>query len=162
MDVGLTPYADTPFNEASFPLKTLEYFSAGLPVVSTDLPGSRWLRDDLARSEPAAVSELIALTSDEAEFVAAVRRLATEPGAAGTAVPAKEMRAKAARGKAGSPKTGRAKVGRATAADANAARAASARAFAAQHTWGRRAEVLAAATGLRAPQPTAHEAQVRV
>ena len=87
IDVGLTPYADTPFNEASFPLKTLEYFSAGLPVVSTDLPGSRWLRDDLARSEPAAVSELIALTSDEAEFVAAVRRLATEPGAAGTAVP---------------------------------------------------------------------------
>ena len=94
--------------------------------------------------------------------MAAVRRLATEPGPASTAVPAKEMRAKAARAKAGSPKTGRAMVGRATAADANAARAASARAFAAQHTWERRAEVLAAATGLRALQATAHEeAQVR-
>ena len=56
IDVGLTPYADTPFNQASFPMKTLEYFSAGLPVVSTDLPGSRWLRDDLARSEPAATA----------------------------------------------------------------------------------------------------------
>jgi teichuronic acid biosynthesis glycosyltransferase TuaH len=162
MDVGLTPYADTPFNQASFPLKTLEYFSAGLPVVSTDLPGARWLRDGLARSEPAAASQLIALASDETEFVAAVLRLATEPGAAGAAVPAKEMRAKAARAGAARPKTGRARAGRATAADANAARAASARAFAAQHTWERRAEALAAATGLRALQATAHEeAQVR-
>jgi teichuronic acid biosynthesis glycosyltransferase TuaH len=158
MDVGLTPYADTPFNQASFPLKTLEYLGAGLPVVSTDLPGSRWLRDDLARSEPAAVSQLIALASDEAGFVSAVRRLASEPGAPGAAVPAQETRGKAARARAGSQKTGRARAGRATAADGNAARAASARAFAARHTWGRRAEVLAAATGLRAPQPTAHEA----
>jgi teichuronic acid biosynthesis glycosyltransferase TuaH len=44
LDVGLTPYADTPFNRASFPLKTLEYLAAGLPVVSTDLPASRRLR----------------------------------------------------------------------------------------------------------------------
>jgi teichuronic acid biosynthesis glycosyltransferase TuaH len=113
MDVGLTPYDDTPFNQASFPMKTLEYFSADLPVVSTDLPGSRWLRDDLARSEPAAVSELIALTSDEAEFVAAVRRLA-----AGSGTPA------------------------------TAARAEVARSFAAQHSWQRRAETLAAVIGL--------------
>lgn len=41
--VGLTPYADTPFNRASFPLKTLEYLAAGLPVVSTDLPSVKWL-----------------------------------------------------------------------------------------------------------------------
>jgi teichuronic acid biosynthesis glycosyltransferase TuaH len=149
MDVGLTPYADTPFNQASFPLKTLEYLGAGLPVVSTDLSSSRWLRDDLASSEPAAVSQLIALAGDEAGFVSAVRRLASEPGAPGAAVPA--------RARAGSQKTGRATAGRATAADANAARAASARAFAARHTWERRAEVLAAAIGLRAPQPTAHD-----
>jgi teichuronic acid biosynthesis glycosyltransferase TuaH len=43
MTVGLTPYRDTRFNRASFPLKTLEYLSAGLPVVSTDLPSVRWL-----------------------------------------------------------------------------------------------------------------------
>ncbi|MGY1631526.1 glycosyltransferase [Geodermatophilus sp. SYSU D01186] len=47
IDVGLTPYADTPFNWASFPLKTLEYLAAGLPVVSTDLPATRWLGTDL-------------------------------------------------------------------------------------------------------------------
>lgn len=41
--VGLTPYADTAFNRASFPLKTLEYLAAGLAVVSTDMPAARWL-----------------------------------------------------------------------------------------------------------------------
>jgi glycosyltransferase involved in cell wall biosynthesis len=46
MDVGLTPYRDTAFNRASFPLKTLEYLAAGLPVVSTDLPAARWLGTD--------------------------------------------------------------------------------------------------------------------
>lgn len=43
MDVGLVPYRDDPFNRASFPLKTLEYLAAGLPVISTELPASRWL-----------------------------------------------------------------------------------------------------------------------
>ncbi|WP_157571535.1 glycosyltransferase [Nocardioides alkalitolerans] len=38
MKVGLTPYTDTPFNRASFPLKTLEYLAAGRAVVSTPLP----------------------------------------------------------------------------------------------------------------------------
>lgn len=36
--VGLTPYADTAFNRASHPLKTLEYLAAGRPVVATPLP----------------------------------------------------------------------------------------------------------------------------
>jgi teichuronic acid biosynthesis glycosyltransferase TuaH len=49
MDVGITPYADTQFNRASFPLKTLEYLAAGKPVVSTDLPAVRWLDTDLIR-----------------------------------------------------------------------------------------------------------------
>lgn len=44
--VGLTPYVDSEFNRASFPLKTLEYLAAGLAVVSTDLPASRWLATD--------------------------------------------------------------------------------------------------------------------
>ena len=44
--VGLVPYTDTQFNRASFPLKTLEYLAAGLPVVSSDLPSVRWLATD--------------------------------------------------------------------------------------------------------------------
>lgn len=38
ISVGLTPYADTVFNRRSYPLKTLEYLSAGIPVVSTTVP----------------------------------------------------------------------------------------------------------------------------
>jgi teichuronic acid biosynthesis glycosyltransferase TuaH len=47
--VGLTPYVNTPFNQASFPLKTLDYLAAGLPVVSTDLDASRWLATEHIR-----------------------------------------------------------------------------------------------------------------
>ena len=43
MDVGLVPYADSAFNRASFPLKTLEYLAAGRAAVATDLPAMRWL-----------------------------------------------------------------------------------------------------------------------
>ena len=49
MDVGLTPYADNAFNRASFPLKTLEYLAAGLPVVATDLPANDYLAKGLVR-----------------------------------------------------------------------------------------------------------------
>ena len=49
MDVGLTPYVDTDFNRSSFPLKTLEYLAAGVPVVSTDLPAVRDLSTSLVR-----------------------------------------------------------------------------------------------------------------
>lgn len=45
--VGLTPYLDSSFNRSSFPLKTLEYLAAGLPVVSSDLPSARALGTDL-------------------------------------------------------------------------------------------------------------------
>lgn len=44
---GITPYTDSPFNRASFPLKTLEYLAAGLAVVSTDMPSARWLNTNL-------------------------------------------------------------------------------------------------------------------
>jgi glycosyltransferase involved in cell wall biosynthesis len=37
LSVGLTPYADSTFNRRSFPLKTLEYLAAGIPVVCTDV-----------------------------------------------------------------------------------------------------------------------------
>lgn len=47
IDVGVVPYADSPFNRGSFPLKALEYLAAGRAVVSTDLPAIRWLATDL-------------------------------------------------------------------------------------------------------------------
>jgi teichuronic acid biosynthesis glycosyltransferase TuaH len=43
MAVGITPYTDSAFNRASFPLKTLEYLAYGLRVVSTVLPANEWL-----------------------------------------------------------------------------------------------------------------------
>jgi teichuronic acid biosynthesis glycosyltransferase TuaH len=47
IDVGLTPYVDSAFNRASFPLKTLEYLAAGRGVVATPLPAHHWLGTDL-------------------------------------------------------------------------------------------------------------------
>lgn len=61
MAVGVTPYADSPFNRASFPLKTLEYLAAGRGAVSTDLPAVRWLDTNLVRiagDVPAFLAEL--------------------------------------------------------------------------------------------------------
>jgi teichuronic acid biosynthesis glycosyltransferase TuaH len=77
MDVGITPYLRTDFNRASFPLKTLEYLGAGLPVVVADIPASRWLLDDLERvlgREAAQAHIAVAVTRED--FVAQVRRLA--------------------------------------------------------------------------------------
>jgi teichuronic acid biosynthesis glycosyltransferase TuaH len=42
-EVGLLPYNHSRFNRGSFPLKTLEYLAAGLPVVATGLPAITWL-----------------------------------------------------------------------------------------------------------------------
>jgi teichuronic acid biosynthesis glycosyltransferase TuaH len=50
VDVGLTPYVDDEFNRASFPLKTLEYLSAGRPVVSTPLPAVERLGSESIRT----------------------------------------------------------------------------------------------------------------
>lgn len=62
MSVGLTPYADNVFNQASFPVKTLDYLAVGLPVVSTDLPATRWLD-----------TSLITTARSNTDFVAKVR-----------------------------------------------------------------------------------------
>ncbi|OMH23858.1 hypothetical protein BKD30_10835 [Tersicoccus phoenicis] len=59
--VGLTPYRQDRFNRASFPLKTLDYLSAGVPVVSTDLPASRWLS-----------SKWVHVAENQQDFIAAV------------------------------------------------------------------------------------------
>ncbi|GAB3493912.1 glycosyltransferase [Amycolatopsis cihanbeyliensis] len=73
-DVGLTPYADTRFNRASFPLKTLEYLAAGKPVVSTALPAGTRLREE---------TDQVWLAAGPAEFATAVVEAATvvTPGA---------------------------------------------------------------------------------
>jgi teichuronic acid biosynthesis glycosyltransferase TuaH len=69
MDVGIVPYAlDDPFNQSSFPLKTLEYLAAGRPVIATPLPATRWLDTDLIRT-----------ASDPDAFADAVERCLTEP-----------------------------------------------------------------------------------
>lgn len=60
--VGITPYASTEFNRSSFPLKTLEYLSAGLQVVATDLPSARLLQ-----------CSALFLASDPAKFVDLVK-----------------------------------------------------------------------------------------
>jgi teichuronic acid biosynthesis glycosyltransferase TuaH len=129
-DVGVTPYLDTPFNRASFPLKTLDYLGAGRPVVSTDLPAARWLLDDLGRSDQAARSgRILALAGDRAEFMAALRHMAGEPGR-----PARAGASPAAMA-------------------AEPADAQWCRAFASRHSWSCRADALAALIGLPAPAP---------
>lgn len=76
MDIGLTPYRDTPFNRASFPLKTLEYLAAGLPVVSTALPSARWLLADLETEfGNSSVGQVLRLAATPAEFVTEVGKL---------------------------------------------------------------------------------------
>jgi teichuronic acid biosynthesis glycosyltransferase TuaH len=68
IDVGLTPYAGSDFNRASFPLKTLEYLAGGRGVVATDLPAVRWLD-----------SPLVTVASGPGEYAAAVCRALDEP-----------------------------------------------------------------------------------
>ena len=59
--VGLVPYGHSRFNEGSFPLKTIEYLAAGLPVVATDLPAIRWLSADEVHvaDDPAAFASTV-------------------------------------------------------------------------------------------------------
>lgn len=63
VDVGLTPYADSMFNRRSYPLKTLEYLAAGIPVVATSVAPTEGL-------DPRYVS----VARTHTEFVHAVRR----------------------------------------------------------------------------------------
>lgn len=77
MDVGLVPYSHSPFNQASFPLKTLEYLASGRPVVATDLPAIRWLDCpfiDVADT-PAVFVNAVAKALDNPLDLAARKRL---------------------------------------------------------------------------------------
>jgi len=124
-DIGITPYLDSPFNRASFPLKTLDYLSAGRPAVSTALPAARWLLDDLTRSHHEALPDrILALADDHVTFIDALRHIVGDPG-------------KPAQTGCGL-------------ADRESAHAERCRAFAARHSWSRRADALAAVIGLTA------------
>lgn len=72
--VGLTPYVQNEFNRSSFPLKTLDYLAAGLPVVATDSPAVRWL-----------ASPDVHIASDSQAFRKLVRKI-------GAAAPSTEER----------------------------------------------------------------------
>jgi teichuronic acid biosynthesis glycosyltransferase TuaH len=125
LDVGITPYRDTPFNQASFPLKTLEYLGAGLPVVSADLPAAQWLRADLTRGEHAADADrILMLARNKTEFADAIRHITADERHAG----------RVASSSAGHSR--------------DHGRADHCLAFAARHTWPRRAEAFASAIGL--------------
>jgi teichuronic acid biosynthesis glycosyltransferase TuaH len=77
IDVGITPYKDNAFNRASFPLKTLEYLSVGLPVVTTSLPTMRWLREDLEETMAAEqADQILMLADDDMEWVNAIKAMA--------------------------------------------------------------------------------------
>jgi teichuronic acid biosynthesis glycosyltransferase TuaH len=76
VDVGITPYRDTPFNRASFPLKNLDYLSVGLPVVTAGLPAAQWLRADLTAATPLDVADRMILLADRSQdYVAAIRKI---------------------------------------------------------------------------------------
>jgi teichuronic acid biosynthesis glycosyltransferase TuaH len=125
IDIGITPYRDTPFNRASFPLKTIEYLGAGVPVVSADIPAAHWLRADLARGEQAGWADrIMVLASNGADFVKAIRRIAASdsPYTAGPGFP--------------------------SVATKDLTRASQCIAFAARHTWERRANSFASVIGL--------------
>lgn len=122
IDVGITPYRDTPFNRASFPLKTLEYLGAGVPVVSADLPAARWLRADLTSGDHAATpDQVLALARSNAEFADAIRSMVAGP----------------TRSCRGPVRYGRDQV-----------RAGQCVALAARHTWSSRADAFASTIGL--------------
>jgi teichuronic acid biosynthesis glycosyltransferase TuaH len=74
IDVGLTPYRQSAFNAASFPLKTLEYLAAGRPAVVSDLPAHRWLD-----------TPYVTIAASPEEFAARTRALAASPGDASAA-----------------------------------------------------------------------------
>jgi teichuronic acid biosynthesis glycosyltransferase TuaH len=80
IDVGLVPYGDSAYNRGSFPLKILEYLSAGRPVVATGLPATRWLLE--AGGGLGGGDGLIEVASDATGFTLAVKRALEAPRSA--------------------------------------------------------------------------------
>ncbi len=121
IDIGITPYRDTPFNRTAYPLKTMEYLGAGVPAVTSAMATAKWLRDDLAKTVGDDVADqILALAPDGAGFATVVSRVA-------------DAVAQAARpsGRNGQPDL-----------------SGQAIEFASRHTWAPRADEFAAAIGL--------------
>jgi teichuronic acid biosynthesis glycosyltransferase TuaH len=81
MDVGLTPYVTSDFNQASSPLKTLEYLAAGRAALSTPLPGVTAFDTDLIECAAtpdafAHAAERLAHLARDAEIVRARQEFA--------------------------------------------------------------------------------------
>jgi teichuronic acid biosynthesis glycosyltransferase TuaH len=76
IDTGLVPYTRSGFNLGSFPLKTLEYLSAGVPPVSTDLPSTRWFNTDLIAiaDEPTRFAQVVLEQAERRSDPAAIER----------------------------------------------------------------------------------------
>jgi glycosyltransferase involved in cell wall biosynthesis len=74
IDVGLAPLAITGRNRIGSPLKVLEYLSAGIPVIGSDLPGVRSLLGD----------DACGLVADEwpGSWAAAISRVLADPALA--------------------------------------------------------------------------------
>ncbi|MEL4357761.1 MULTISPECIES: glycosyltransferase family protein [unclassified Luteococcus] len=74
--VGITPYALNDFNQASFPLKTLEYLAIGLPVVSSPLDSLEWLGTDLVdvADSPERFGEMVRRRADQPRDAALEQR----------------------------------------------------------------------------------------
>jgi teichuronic acid biosynthesis glycosyltransferase TuaH len=79
VDVGITPYKDSQFNRASFPLKTLEYLGFGIPAVTANLPSAQWLLGELCKDvSDSAAGQMLALAEGPAKYVPAIRRVLDE------------------------------------------------------------------------------------
>jgi teichuronic acid biosynthesis glycosyltransferase TuaH len=72
-DIGITPYLDTPFNRASFPVKTLGYLAAGLPAVTSPLAATRWLLDGMGDRAYPARPPILATADTPSGFVKTIR-----------------------------------------------------------------------------------------
>ena len=75
LHVGLTPYVDSLFNRRSYPLKTLDYLAAGLPVVTTDVPPRTGIdpRFVVAASSPEGFAEAVAQVAEATYDPEAIR-----------------------------------------------------------------------------------------
>lgn len=86
-DAAWIPYRVTPFTDAVFPTKMLEYLAAGCPVVSTDLPEVRAFVPPvrIARTAEETVAAVEALLADPAVADAGIARAAAHDWSAALA-----------------------------------------------------------------------------
>jgi glycosyltransferase involved in cell wall biosynthesis len=68
-DVGLLPFKKDPLTEAASPIKIFEYMSVGMPVISTDMMGTKEVITDSYNG---------LLVKDDGEFVSAITRISED------------------------------------------------------------------------------------